>query len=125
MILLLSEAYNNALDHGILGLDSQGKDTEEGFYEYYIQRADVLSQLKSGYLYFSALYKPENQSIVFTIEDSGSGFITKRSHKADNKSHSHGRGLGLLEEIASSISYNEMGNKININYCLNERASST
>ena len=125
LFLLLSEAYNNALDHGILGLNSKNKDTEEGFYEYYIQRAEVLAELNSGYLNFTALYQPEVQSIVFTIEDSGKGFCTEQQHKADNKAHSHGRGLGLMEEIASGVSYNDIGNKININYCLNERASST
>ncbi|MBU2969377.1 SpoIIE family protein phosphatase [Pseudoalteromonas sp. C2R02] len=125
LFLLLSEAYNNALDHGILGLNSKNKDTEEGFYEYYIQRAEVLAELNSGYLNFTALYQPEIQSIVFTIEDSGKGFCTEQQHNADNKAHSHGRGLGLMEEIASGVSYNDIGNKININYCLNERASST
>jgi len=123
LFLLLSEAYNNALDHGILGLDSQGKDTEDGFYEYYIQRAEVLSQLNSGFLNFTASYLPEDQNVVFTIEDSGKGFCTKLSHNADNKAHSHGRGLGLMEEIASGVSYNDVGNKIKINYCLNERAN--
>lgn len=125
LFLILSEAYNNALDHGILGLNSQNKDTEEGFYEYYIQRAEVLAKLNSGYLNFTALYQPEVQSIVFTIEDSGKGFCTEQQHKADNKAHPHGRGLGLMEEIASGVSSNDIGNKININYCLNERASST
>jgi len=125
LFLLLSEAYNNALDHGILGLNSQGKDTEEGFYEYYEQRAEALSQLNSGSLDFTAFYQPDNQTVLFTIEDSGDGFCTTHRHHADNKTHSHGRGLGLMDEIATSISYNDIGNKININYCLNERATNT
>ena len=123
LFLILSEAYNNALDHGILGLDSINKDTEEGFYEYYEQRAQALSQLESGFLDFNAWYEPKNQSVTFTLEDSGQGYCTTKRHHADNKAHAYGRGLGLMEEIASSISYNDQGNKININYFLNERAT--
>lgn len=125
IFLLLAEAYNNALDHGILGLDSQGKDTEEGFYQYYEQRAEALLQLNSGTLNFTALYQPDTQTVLFTIEDSGDGFCTTHCHHTDNKSHTHGRGLGLMEEIANNISYNDVGNKIHINYCLNERATNT
>ncbi|SFC85581.1 fused response regulator/phosphatase [Pseudoalteromonas denitrificans] len=123
LFLLLSEAYNNALDHGILKLDSSIKDTEEGFYEYYDNRAQALATLESGELHFEASYLPETQNVIFSIEDSGSGFCTAHNHHADNKGHSYGRGLGLMEEIASSITYNDIGNKINIYYCLNERAT--
>lgn len=43
--LVLGELFNNALDHGLLGLDSQLKQDPDGFEQYIEQREARLSQL--------------------------------------------------------------------------------
>lgn len=45
---VMAELYSNALEHGVLGLDSRLKRDAQGFAEYYRQRNDRLAQLNSG-----------------------------------------------------------------------------
>jgi len=42
--MILSELFNNALDHGILKLDSSLKQHEEGMEKYFDERAKTLGQ---------------------------------------------------------------------------------
>lgn len=47
---VLSELYSNALEHGVLGLDSQLKRDGQGFADYYQERARRLGVLTDGYV---------------------------------------------------------------------------
>ena len=118
IFLLLSEAYNNALDHGVLGLDSEIKNQEDGFFTFYQMREEALTQLQDAQIEILANYEPENRQIRFTITDSGTGFL-KSEQSTTTLSQEHGRGLGLLSEIAHSVSYNETGNCVELIYSLN------
>jgi len=42
---IVSEIYNNALEHGVLGLDSKMKKSREGFSDYYQIRSEKLASL--------------------------------------------------------------------------------
>ncbi|WP_419149526.1 SpoIIE family protein phosphatase [Pseudoalteromonas 'SMAR'] len=117
IFLLLSEAYNNALDHGVLGLDSEIKSKEDGFFEFYQLREAALSELNQALILISVRYSPEDLKLYFTICDSGCGFNTSKQHTEMNDK-SHGRGVGLLDEIAERISYNKSGNEVEIVYSL-------
>ncbi|WP_462174313.1 ATP-binding SpoIIE family protein phosphatase [Pseudoalteromonas xiamenensis] len=115
--LLLSEAYNNALDHGVLGLDSSIKDKEDGFWEFYSLRADALKDLSEAKIVISVRYDPEKLSVVFTLCDSGTGF-EQSCGDIQNMGREHGRGVGLLREIADQVNYNQSGNEIEMIYSL-------
>lgn len=123
LFLLLSEAYNNAVDHGLLRLDSAIKDDEDGFIEYYMQRAELLAGLSAGSVSIGIEYDPKNTEIVFTVTDSGEGFdVAQTNHDkrtCTNFEHEHGRGNLLLHELASSVSYNDTGNQISVAYHTN------
>lgn len=116
LFLLISELYNNALEHGVLNLDSSIKDQEDGFYEYYIERENRLKRLTSGYINVHVTYEPDSHSVNCTIEDSGDGFA-RSVHSEDEQFH--GRGISLVSEIADSVTYNESGNCVTIKYSLN------
>jgi anti-sigma regulatory factor (Ser/Thr protein kinase) len=116
--LLLSEAYNNALDHGVLGLDSEIKNQEDGFFIFYQMREEALTELQDAQIEILANYEPKNKQIRFTITDSGTGFHVKEDSTA-SLCQEHGRGVGLLNEIAHSVSYNETGNCVELIYSLN------
>jgi CheY-like chemotaxis protein len=118
MFLLLSEVYNNALDHGILKLDSSEKDHDDGFMEYYFKRQEALAQLSEGNISIVAEYEPENCRIVFTITDSGDGFDLSQTSDNIVNNKEHGRGLSLLGELADSIEYSDKGNKVKVVYSL-------
>lgn len=121
LYLLLSEAYNNALEHGLLGLSSKIKDSNDGFIDYYIQRDTLLNELTSGHLNIEINYIPEQTCLYLTITDSGSGFNTdaKKSELDNADEHEYGRGFTLMQELATSVEYNEIGNQVKIGYQLN------
>ena len=45
LFTVLSELYNNALDHGLLKLDSSLKDTDDGFFEYFEIRGKKITSV--------------------------------------------------------------------------------
>ncbi|NLR14399.1 fused response regulator/phosphatase [Pseudoalteromonas peptidolytica] len=117
IFLLLSEAYNNSLDHGVLGLDSEIKNKEDGFFEYYCLRESVLKELKEALIIISVRYSPEELKLYFSICDSGNGFKAGTRNQVKQE-YSHGRGVSLLGEIAQSVSYNSAGNELEMVYSL-------
>lgn len=118
MFLLLSEIFNNALDHGILKLDSSQKDQDDGFMEYYFQRQDALASLEDGNISIAVEYQPQHNNIRFIITDSGEGFDPDSTSDNTVNNKEHGRGLSLLNELAESIEYSEKGNQVTITYSL-------
>jgi len=118
MFLLLSEIYNNALDHGILKLDSAEKDLDDGFMEYYFKRQDALAALTEGNITIETEYQPKENKIVFTITDSGDGFDVNQTSDNTVNNKEHGRGLSLLNELAESIEYFGNGNQVVVTYSL-------
>lgn len=118
LFLLLSEAYNNALDHGLLKLDSKLKDTEDGFMEFYMERADRLMNLDSGYVDVNIRYSPADTSIYMTVKDSGTGYDPDKNVTTLEGEQEHGRGNLLIQQLASSIVFNPEGNEITLGYQL-------
>jgi anti-sigma regulatory factor (Ser/Thr protein kinase) len=119
LYLILSEAYNNALEHGLLELSSTIKDSDDGFLDYYIQRDRLLNELTSGHIIIDVDYVPEETSLYFTVTDSGAGFNVDAKKLELDEEHAHGRGFVLLQEIASSVEYNDVGNQVKVGYQLN------
>ncbi|KTF15516.1 fused response regulator/phosphatase [Pseudoalteromonas sp. H105] len=117
IFLLLSEAYNNAVDHGLLGLDSEIKNQEDGFLEFYQQREAALNSLQGAMIIVDMRYNPENLCLYFTICDSGNGHEVT-NNEGLSLSREHGRGISLLEEIAEQVTYNASGNQIEMCYKL-------
>ena len=122
IFLILSEAYNNALEHGLLGLASNIKDDEDGFIEYYLQRDTKLSELTTGKIAITANYVPEQTTLYLIVTDSGKGFnFDERKLAVDDGNQEHGRGSLLVNELASSVKYNDIGNQITIGYQLDNK----
>ncbi len=117
IFLLLSEAYNNALDHGVLKLDSQLKTQDDGFFKYYELRAKKLAELSNAKLSIEVSYCPDSLSLYFIICDSGCGY-THQQDTLFNDAAEFGRGLSLLDEIAQRVTYNSSGNQVEMCYKL-------
>lgn len=120
LFLLLSEAYNNALDHGLLGLDSAIKDQEDGFILYYTTREERLAALTEGTISITARFEPDDYSIHLIVQDSGLGFEQHVDNEQPefNLEDEHGRGNLLLHELADKVQYNDIGNQVHITYLL-------
>jgi len=114
---VLSELYNNALDHGVLGLDSAMKNDSDGFANYYQKRAQGLTELDVGFVNVSVDHHPTatGGKLVFDLTDSGNGFDVERIVKEGSKNYS-GRGLPLLLNLCDSIEYLDGGKRVQATY---------
>lgn len=117
--VILHELFVNALDHGLLQLDSTLKAGAEGMLAYYSEREKRLAVLASGAISFS-LHCEVNQRVAqFQLEfrDSGSGFdFAGVMFTAADASGYSGRGLRMVAAMCDEISANAAGNVISLRY---------
>jgi signal transduction histidine kinase len=109
---VMAELYSNALEHGVLGLDSLLKRDAQGFADYYRQRNERLAQLDSGYVRVQVQVAPNGAGGTMTlrIEDSGPGFDVEKvlARPADTDRLS-GRGLSLVRQLSRDIRWSDGG----------------
>ncbi len=116
---VMAELYSNALEHGVLELDSNLKSSAEGFAQYYEMRAKALEKV-SGYIRFDIQGHMCGTSIDLRIEvtDSGAGFNSEtylkkaRAHAANGSYH--GRGVNLLLCLCEEVIFYDPGNRVGV-----------
>ncbi|MEJ2695001.1 MAG: SpoIIE family protein phosphatase, partial [Candidatus Thiodiazotropha sp.] len=99
LFTILTELYVNALDHGILRLDSSLKQGDDGFSSYYRQREQRLQSLTEGEIRIELhIYGLHSGGyIVIRVEDSGRGFdIDRQAALKATDTHFSGRGIKLV-----------------------------
>lgn len=112
--LVMAEVVNNAIDHGVLGLDSTLKKDPEGFEQYFISRAANLAELREGYVQVS-IDQVNDHLISISVEDSGTGFeFPKRNQSLRPESllNAYGRGLLIIRHLCHSMIHLGRGNCI-------------
>ena len=114
---VMAELINNALDHGILHLDSKLKNDFEGFATYLALREERLNSLTNGDQLTIQIYTNSTTFIKISVEDSGSGFALSDS-SADQQGLS-GRGLGLVDAMCQTVERNAQGNRTTISIARN------
>jgi len=116
LFTLLTELYINALDHGVLNLDSSLKHSLDGFATYFTEREKRLENLTEGEVTISILFQctPTGGKITITVEDSGQGFDypTERESYSPDSTKTSGRGIFLLQELCESVIYHAPGNRV-------------
>ncbi len=116
---VFSELFSNALDHGILNLDSDLKRTADGFAKYYMEREARLLNLKGGSIKICVSHQPHDDGGILTIriEDSGKGFDYKKNQVSLEKNIGNsGRGIQLLDSMCEKIEYLDKGNVVEATY---------
>jgi two-component system, HptB-dependent secretion and biofilm response regulator len=114
LFTILTELYVNALDHGILHLDSSIKQAEDGFTKYFQQRERRLQTLGEGQIRIGLRIHTLQHGgyIVIQIEDSGRGFDFNAHHsKQTDESLYSGRGIMLVKNLCKYFHYTHPGNK--------------
>ena len=122
IFMILSELFNNALDHGLLQLDSSLKHHEDGMEKYYDERAIRLAEVDRGQINLNLEKVMTAEGDVFLrirVKDSGDGFDHLHvATKIAADTLRHGRGIPLLCSICSSVRFLGNGSEVVVNYNL-------
>ncbi len=119
LFTVLTELYVNALDHGVLRLDSSLKKDAKGFAYYFTERERRLAELRSGWISFSLQVQSRSQGgrVVIRVEDSGKGFdFPDLMLPHEQETAFSGRGIRLVGELCTSLRYLEHGNQVEAVY---------
>ena len=122
---ILTELFVNALDHGVLGLDSSLKQEAEGFAFYFHEREKRLQQLSDGTVELTLSYYQlaDSGRIDIVIKDSGNGFdhetfIEKISTHQDAAMALSGRGIILVSQLCDRLDYSNGGSEVTASYLI-------
>ena len=116
---VLAELYSNALEHGVLGLDSSLKRDVQGFAQYYEQRNRRLLELEEGFVRVRLQVIPQGEGgrLNIQVDDSGSGFdvsrVMERPVGADRLS---GRGVGLVRQLGRNACWSDSGRSAHVEF---------
>ncbi len=119
LFTILTELYVNALDHGVLQLDSGLKSSPDGFTRYFEEREKRLAEISEGHIRISVQTHPmENGGeVVINLEDSGPGFdFTAYLLEMPEELRPSGRGIRLLLELCDSVTFEPPGNRVEAVY---------
>lgn len=121
LFMILSELFNNALDHGILRLDSGIKHGADGFDKFLQLRDERLQVLDNGKidLEIEKVVIEGKYGVKIRVADSGSGFdYAAILADAENaiKQGQHGRGITLVESMAYKLEFAGNGSEVTAYY---------
>jgi len=111
---IISELYNNAVEHGLLGLESVIKETAGGFMHYYEMRTQGLLRLSNNdFVILELKLDIQTNQLEILMEDSGPGFQVEIK-SGDEKLKYYGRGFDLIKQLACSFEIISPGNKFRV-----------
>ena len=117
---VLTELYSNALEHGVLGLESSLKRDADGFTRYYQLREERLRQLQDGYVKVQLTVAPEGEDggrLVIFIEDSGAGFDVSGTLKQAGEGLGYsGRGMRLVRALSRAADWSDDGRSARVEF---------
>ncbi|SEC18451.1 Response regulator receiver domain-containing protein [Pseudomonas mohnii] len=116
---VLAELYSNALEHGVLGLDSGLKRDASGFTRYYQQRNVRLDELQDGFVRVHLQVTPEGEGgcLAICVEDSGKGFDVERVlERPLDPVRLSGRGVSLIRQLGRNASWSDDGRSARVEF---------
>lgn len=110
---VMAELFANALDHGVLGLDSSIKATASGFSQYYRERSVRLAAMTDGWVRVRIEHhtQQDGTSVVnILMKDSGAGFDVHRKESSPNPLS--GRGLSVVRALCRQVEFRAGGAEV-------------
>lgn len=103
---VLIELYSNALEHGLLKLDSDMKTDASGFAKYYQLRDERLTCLERGSITIRLSYLPREMAneVLIEVMDSGQGFDYQQAALMKG-ANAWGRGLAMVDSLCTSLEF--------------------
>ncbi|MEX1214090.1 SpoIIE family protein phosphatase [Saccharospirillum sp.] len=131
---LLAELFSNALEHGVLELDSSLKTGPQGFGQYYLRREQALAALSNGSVRLTLTHRPlpVGGELIMEVTDTGTGFDyanygdgdlttdaqSATDHLADSVLRPNvnwdysGRGITLIQQLSDELTYLDEGRSV-------------
>ena len=116
---ILAELYTNALEHGVLKLDSDLKKTPDGFSDYYELREQRINQVVDGFVRIQITHTSNENggTLKVRVEDSGEGFdYQDRATDTLSSLGYCGRGIALVEKLCGTVTYLGCGNVVEVDF---------
>jgi DNA-binding response OmpR family regulator/anti-sigma regulatory factor (Ser/Thr protein kinase) len=114
LFTVTSELYNNALDHGVLKLDSGLKHSPDGFEAYFDLRIQRLAELSQAEITITLTFEPVKRCLTIVVRDSGLGFDHLGCLGQASLEDCFGRGIQLVGELSDSMRYLDAGNAVEV-----------
>jgi PAS domain S-box-containing protein len=122
IFMILSELFNNALDHGLLKLDSSLKHDIEGMEKYFDERAERLASAGIGQIQLNlekVLNEDGSAFLRIRVKDSGEGFDYQQiAAKTASDTQRHGRGITLLYSVCRTVRFLGNGSEVEVEFNL-------
>ncbi len=116
IFVVLSELYTNALDHGLLKLDSKLKQLPDGFDLYFSERKSRLENLNGGTIEIEiSKITSDGKLLQIHIKDSGEGFAHEMDVPLELTAPS-GRGIPLIKSLCKEVRYLGDGNEAIVHF---------
>lgn len=115
---VLSEIITNAIDHGVLGLDSKVKDRPNGFSKYLSERNKRMAALDGSWVSIT-VESIDSQTIQMAVQDSGPGFDKDSVYpfiRSPIDLSLFGRGLLIVQSLCKSMAHVGNGNCIVVEF---------
>lgn len=113
---VLAELLTNAIEHGVLQLDSSMKRSgEEGFQRYFEARAAKLAALATGFVEVCAerAMLDAVPCLKLTVTDSGAGFDAARyTYVPEAGEFFYGSGLRTMQGMCARLEFSARGNSV-------------
>ena len=113
LFTLMTELYSNALEHGLLNLDSAIKQQPDGFSEYYGTRAKRLAALENAKVDIICAHRPsaEGGELEVTVAHNGTGAPAELAVQCALEANRalSGRGIALVRKLCSDLRYENEG----------------
>ncbi|MGJ8682687.1 SpoIIE family protein phosphatase [Paraglaciecola sp.] len=109
-----TELIVNAIEHGVLKLESSMKEQENGFAQFYELREARMQALTPGDgIKVAMIYDSQKVEVSFRVWDSGDGYDIGKATSGSNSELS-GRGVALIHRLSSKIHYAKDKNQTSV-----------
>ncbi|VAW68055.1 response regulator receiver modulated serine phosphatase [hydrothermal vent metagenome] len=123
---VLTELFANALDHGVLKLDSSMKSTPQGYMDFYQEKQNRLESYTEGNIQITLRHELSETGkggrLSLFLIDSGEGFDYK-SPELTSKNNYSGRGMKLISSLCTEMKVMGKGNSVMAYYDWGDRLS--
>jgi len=120
LFVVITELYMNALEHGLLQLDSNVKQAPNGFLTYAQQKAERLAQLAQGQIEVKITQVPIDAleaDIDIWVCHNGQGQADKTVTELDTQSEIFsGRGIKLVKALCHQFEFHQGGRQVRAVY---------